>query len=268
MHALQTIGLKTVYSTFIAALLLTLGSAEGVTPPFTEHFENDVADWRDAGSFPLNFVAAGGSDASSYVSTDFAPNSGGGAGGTDAVLFRGHDEFGDSGSSGGAFVGNWIDGGVRRLTAFVRHNAPLPLNYFFRGSSPFNFPGASAVQFQPVAPNVWTEIEFDTSAASSQFVTFEGADYETVFSNIGHVQFGVTIPDSLSNDSNSYTFDLDQVSISTPEPATLTLLGSTLAGACIRLRRRGPRGGRRQRSYFVVAPRRTAQCRAQPMRGE
>ena len=118
MNALQLIFCKCLWLTFMSFHLLMIGLVHGVTVPFTEDFVADVADWADAGSFPLNFNAAGGPDGSSYASTDFAFNSGGGAGGSSAVLFRGHDEFGLGGSSGGNFIGNWISDEARRLTAF------------------------------------------------------------------------------------------------------------------------------------------------------
>ena len=162
------------------------------------------------------------------MSTDFAFSSGGGAGGSDVVLFRAHDEFGGSGSSDGAFVGNWITDGVREISAQVRHNAPVPLNYFVRASGPFNFPGSTAVQFVPVIPNVWTEVTFDVSPSSGQIVTFEGTSYNAVFSNIGHVQLGITIPAGFESNPTPFTFDLDQVTIQTPEPSTLLLAGIVL----------------------------------------
>ena len=212
------------YRVWIGLLCMTVfvlsSVAHAASPPFTEHFAGDTADWMDAGSFALNYVGAGGPDGSSYVSTDFAFSSGGGAGDSDAVLFRAQDEFG---SSGGAFIGNWISDGVREVKAFVRHNAPLPLNYFMRASGPFNFPGSSAVVFAPIFPNVWTELTFDVRSTSPQLVTFEGTDYPTVFGNIGHVQLGVTIPGGFENNPTPFTFDLDQVSILTPEPSTVAL---------------------------------------------
>ncbi len=224
----------------VAPCSLVFESVQAVTVPFTEEFVDNHSDWRDAGSFSLSFNPAGGPDGSSYVSTSFAFNSGGGAGGSSAVLVRGHDEFGTNGSSGGNFAGNWIAAKARRLTAFVRHDAPEPLTYFLRVSSPFNFPGATAIRLPPVFPNVWTEIEFDTGISSSQFVTFEGSDYSTVFSNIGHVQLGVSIPTSLETDKTVYAFDFDRVSIGIPEPSTLMLACPLLVASCV-IRRRSIR---------------------------
>ncbi|MCH2113922.1 MAG: hypothetical protein MK171_03270 [Pirellulales bacterium] len=222
---------------FCFSLLGVFTTVHAATTPFTEDFSADVADWGDAGSLPLTFVGAGGPDGSSYASTDFAFSSGGGSGGSSAVLFRGHDEFGSSGSSGGAFEGNWISDGVEKVKAFVRHNAPSPLSYFARGSGPFNFPGAVAVAFAPVMPNVWTELTFDVTASSFQLVSYEGSDHGTVFSNVGHVQLGVSIPEGFDANPSSFTFDLDKVSI-VPEPTTALLAGLALSMCCVRGRRR------------------------------
>jgi hypothetical protein len=146
------------------------------------------------------------------------------------VLFRAQDEFN---SSGRAFEGNWIAQGVGRFSAFVRHNAPLPLSYFARFSAPANFPGGTAVKFAPVPPNTWTQLNFDIRATNPEFVTFEGTSFGAVFSNIGHIQLGVSGPAALANNPTVFTFDIDKASIAmlVPEPATtiaLVIAGATL----------------------------------------
>ncbi|MCG8450931.1 MAG: PEP-CTERM sorting domain-containing protein [Pirellulales bacterium] len=231
MNKKRVFHLKTSIAGVVLASFLVLPPvASAVTVPFIENFTNDVADWADAGNFPLTFVATGGPGGGGYASTDFAFSSGGGAGGSSAVLFRGQDEFGTSGSSGGAFIGNWMANGVSNLTAFVRHNAPVPVSFFTRFSRPFNFPGATAVQFAPVLPNTWTQLSFDINALNPQFVSFEGTDFATVFSNVGHLQLGVSIPTGFESNPTSFTFDLDQVQI-IPEPSSLCLLGLALAAS-------------------------------------
>lgn len=212
----------------ILAILTGSGlSAAAVDVPFSEGFAADAAGWTDSGNIAfLTHEATGGPDGGAYASTQFAFDSGGGAGGTSAVLFRGQDEFS---ASGGAFVGDWDGNGVRRLTAQVRHDTPVPLLYFARVSGPLNFPGSVAVAFAPVPPNQWTTLQFDVSPSSPQLVSFEGSDYATVFSDVGHVQFGVSIPDALATDATVYTFGLDNVSIDIPEPGSFMLL----ALACV-----------------------------------
>jgi hypothetical protein len=217
----------------LALLLVFLATgvlnAAALDVPFAEGFASDAAGWTDSGNTSfLTHTATGGPDGGAHVSTQFAFASGGGAGGSSAVLFRGQDEFD---ASGGAFVGDWNGDGVRRLSAQVRHDAPLPLSFFTRMSGPLNFPGSVAVAFAPVPPNQWTTVEFDVSPTSSQLVSFEGADYAAVFSNIGHVQFGASIPAALAADTTLYTFGLDNVSIDIPEPGSVVLIVLACAAA-------------------------------------
>jgi hypothetical protein len=213
-------------------------AVQAVTVPFTEHFADDVSNWADpTGLALLTYVSSGGPDDSSYASTDFAfDGAGGGEAGSSVVLFRGQDEFA---SSDDAFFGNWIADGVGRMTAQVRHNAPLPLNFFVRFSGPGNFPGAVAVQFVPVFPNTWTTLDFDMSHGNPHFVTFEGSNYGAVFSNVGHLQIGVSIPAALAEDTTAYTFGLDQVSVlEVPEPSAWLLALGAAAGISAWRRRR------------------------------
>lgn len=195
----------------------------------TEDFA-DAANWLTGGFTALTEVGAGGPDNSSYVSLEAAFNNIG-----QGTIFRGHSGFG---ASGGAFAGNWIDERYVELSAFVRHNAPLPLSYFARLASPNNFPAAGVVSFAPVLPNTWTEVTFNVQRGNPAIVTFEGSDYDTVFSNIGNVQLAVSIPDGLENNPTTYKFDLDQVSLAIiPEPTSVLLMASgMLAALCVRKR--------------------------------
>ena len=235
------------WTTFLLGMLLALIAtpaatlqAQGPPPPppaapasaFTETFDNGIADWADAGSFPLTPVASGGPDGSAFVSTDvsFAALSGG-AGGSTAVLFRAQDEFGLNGSSDGAFEGDYIAGGINRVSALVRHNASEPLNFFYRGSTIFNFPAIVISSSTPVAPNVWTEIAFDLTPTNPDvFVeAIPGTSFNDIVSGIGHLQLGISLPDGSDTDTTLLTFDLDQASISViPEPSTLALASMAL----------------------------------------
>lgn len=218
---------KSLITAAAMAAFCSVSTLQAATVPFTEDFVADNAGWKDAASADLAYVAAGGPDGSSYVSGTFSFAAS--VENDTPVLMRGQDNFD---ASGDAFVGDWISEGVTELTAWVRHNAPMPLTFFSRSSKPANFPGGVAVVFGVAMPNVWTEVVFDVSATSPQFVTFEGSDYNTIFSGIGNVQFGVMVPAALEGFTPPVTFDLDQPTI-TPEPASLGLFA---AGALVMLR--------------------------------
>ena len=148
------------------------------------------------------------------------------------MLFRAQDEFN---SSGHALEGNWVAQNVGQFSTYVRHNAPQPLSFFTRFSGPGNFPGGTAVKFAPVLPNTWTQLTFDIRADNPEFVTFEGSSFNTVFSNVGHVQVGVSVPAPLNANSTAFAFDIDKVSIApaVPEPATFAavfIAGMALVG--------------------------------------
>ncbi len=206
-------------------LLLLLGLAFpsatfGVTT-FVENFDSNASNWRDAGGLnPLAWNADGGPSGvgDGYVTTTFSfQNS---AADNTAVMFRGHDGYNSSADS---FVGNWVADGVSSFSVWVRHDAPQPLNYFTRLASSMNFPGGTAIQVVPVAPNTWTEISVAITDPNPQFVTFEGSSFAGVFSSIGNIQLGISVPASIAGDPATYHFDVDRVGITVPEPAGAAL---------------------------------------------
>lgn len=212
-------------------------AAAGATNPFTEEFVSDAAGWRDIdGLDTLTWVATGGFDGGSYVSTtwtvpDPLPAFG-------ATLFRAQDEFG---SSGGAFEGNWIsDAHVKAFSFRLRHDGSEAIDVFARFSGPANFPGAAGVPFFSIEPDAWTEITIPIFDGSPNLI-FEGPGltFADVFANIGHVQVGIIPTADLIGES--ITFDLDKVSI-TPAPAAWVPLGLALVAA--RRRRRQVRAPR------------------------
>lgn len=200
---------------YVLGLFILSGRAVAADPPFTEDFAQGSANWADAaGAFNLDYVATGGPDGNGYVSDGIHFQSA--MDGDSVAFFRAHAALG---SSGGAFVGNWITDSVGRFSAQVRHDLPVPVNFFTRFASPFNFPGAIGIEFTPVLPHTWTEISFEIDAANPQFVSFEGSDFATVFSNVGNVQVGVNVPVGFGMTSTPYRVDLDVASISAvPEP--------------------------------------------------
>lgn len=219
----------------VASTLMVAHRAAAATVPFTETFNANSANWfvDSLGTTPLIWNATGGPDGSAFASIAFnlvnsAPND-------TPLLFRAQDEFG---SSGGAFVGNWVTDGVNGFSASVRHNAGVPLNFFVRFAGPANFPGANNVFFVPVPSGTWTEL---TAVLPNPNLIFEGPfTYNQVFSNIGHVQIGISVPQGLAGVDAPFSFDIDNVGI-VPEPTSLALLaiGACVIGRRVTSRRRG-----------------------------
>jgi len=197
----------------------------GLVIPFTEDFDSDAANWYNGdGTAEVDWIASGGPDGGAYVTAsvtvpDPAPPFG-------ITMFRGQDEFG---SSGGAFEGDWIAAGVTQLSFFVRHDASAPLGFQARIATPSNFPGAAGLDFVPVEPGVWTEVTIDVTEGSPQL--FLESTYEGTFSNVGHLQLGISPTDAFIGET--IHVDIDKVTIM-PAPGAMSLL---LIGA-VGLRRR------------------------------
>ena len=227
---------RNVFTTLASVCVLAgVAAVSGATVPFTEDFDTGVSNWRDANSLDtLSWFAAGGPDGGAYVSTSYLvpdpiPPFG-------AILFRGHDAFDSSGDN---FVGDWITVGVSEFSFWVRHDALSPLAIFARFATAANFPGAVGISFEPVLPNVWTEIVIPIFDGSPNII-LEGFPFGDVFSNIGNVQIGINVTADLIG--QTIIVDLDKASI-TPSPGTLPLL--CLAAMGCRRRRRRVRYSRR-----------------------
>lgn len=207
-----------------------------LTVPFTEAFQTSSANWYNAaGTAPLSWAAAGGPDGSSFAETTF--NFVNSAEDDGPAIFRGQDEFN---SSGGAFVGDWVSGGVTTFTAYVRHDAGVPLPFFVRFSSPFNFPGGIGFAATPVESGTWQQITIPIGPAES-FIYEGPSTYASVFGNLGHIQIGLNVPASLAGVDRAVTFAIDQPTI-VPEPsmAGLMALAATTSFLGVRRQRRRP----------------------------
>lgn len=206
------------YLGFLALLTLS-APALGQSFPFVEDFDADAANWRqNVSTEVLSHVASGGpagvDDAYVTSSLDVMASMFGGP-----VVFRGLPT-----SSGGAFVGNWIETGVFQVSAYFRHDYSEPLLFSGRFAHPMNSPGTSTAG-QSVPPDTWTELVFDIGP-STPF--FGSGGYEDTFGDIGNIQFTVTPP---SSSIGVVTFDLDRVTVTAvPEPAALALLGVAAVG--------------------------------------
>ncbi len=223
-----------LFSTLVVVGLsaVVVGHASAATVPFTETFAQNSANWFDtAGINPLGWEPSGGPGDSAFAST--SSNFAGRAANAPVTLFRGQEEFN---SSGNAFVGNWVTGGVSEFHASVAHETGVPVNFFVRFAGPTNNPGANHVFVIPVPSGVWTDLSVPLPSGP---LIFEGPlTYPQVFGNIGHVQIGVSTPQSLAGVDTNFAFRVDNVGI-VPEPASLTLL---VLGAVVVLRQRKIRG--------------------------
>ena len=201
----------------LAALLTGISSSPALIVPFTEEFSGNASGWLNGASQSPTWNASGGPDGGAYISANatMTPT------GFGAALFRGNAA---TNASGGAFVGNWLSGGVSLFSAFIRHNAEQPLDIFARldaGSGR----AASSVGFT-VPTNQWFPISLPIVDSTTSFQSYgqPPTGFSIVFTNIQNVQFFA----SPSSPAGTFRFDLDKVSV-VPEPGTLGLLGLAVA---------------------------------------
>lgn len=223
---------RTGWRMAMVAALSVLASGTAKAVPFVETFNADNAGWTNNANAATGWVGSGGPDGSGYITSEASVA---GVNPDGSVVFH----RAGATSSGGQFIGNWIDLGIDELSFYIRHNAPVPLTAFVRvAHSQFNFPGAVAVQFVPVLPGVWTEVTVAVVAGNPQFVTFEDSDFATVFGSAGRMQIGVDIPEGLAGTQTTVRVDVDSVS-AVPGPASAAVLLPLLVAY------RARRGGRK-----------------------
>jgi len=216
-----------------ALLSLGVASVDALTVPFTEDFAANSANWFDSTAINvMTWHDTGGPDGGSYASTTFNFASSGDA--DTPAVYRGQSNLG---SSGGAFVGNWLGDGVTEFRTFVRHDASTDLSFFARFANPNNFPAMVALAGGPVAANTWTELIIPIQPGPN-FIPEGPSTFGAVFGNLGNVQIGV-FAEPLAGSDTTVTFGLDKVSI-VPEPASLVLLalGAVAVGRSYRSGRR------------------------------
>ncbi len=230
------------------ALVACVGRvALGVDVPFTETFSTGNSNWRTSDALTpatWNSVGGGAPDNAGFISTTRSFVNDPASQTAPPVLLNALSNLIPSqGSSGGLLFGNWATSGVTSFSFDIRHNAPVPLSAFARFARATNFPGATAVGFVPVQPNVWTTITLNVTATSPNFVSFENSNYNTVFGvgaapnflAIGRVQLGVFVPQSLAFTTPTYTFEFDNVRI-IPAPGVAGLMAVAICAGSRRRR--------------------------------
>jgi hypothetical protein len=201
----------------LGMLGLALAAPAGAaTIGYVEDFSVDASGWTNSGG-PLTWVASGGPDGGSYVSFNGPSINNPGT-----IQFR----TSSAAASGGNFAGSWLSPGVSVLSAEVLHDAPAPVNVFFRITTGVNSPAIIGVVPVPVLPNTWTQVSL-TLFPGNPLIIPEGppSTYNTVLSSVTNVQVGFAVPVEL--EGTNFTYGLDKVTI-VPEPATAGILASGL----------------------------------------
>lgn len=213
----------TIRSFAVGACVATLaGTASAAIVPFTESFSADAANWTGPAG-PATY------DPAAHIAAETNVNA---ASFGVVIGLRGQAA---NNASAGAFVGNWITDGITSFSFSVRHNATVPMSFGARFVTPANFPGAIGLDFAPVLPGVWTTVTIPISAAYPGFVSFEGSDFNTVFSSIASIQLLYNVPQALAGTGAVISMEADNVSI-VPAPVPLALF-TPIAFTVIRRRR-------------------------------
>jgi hypothetical protein len=200
--------------------VIVASQASAAITDFSENFATGAQNWRNSnGASVLNWNASGGPDGAAYVTSIFNLSATT-VGGFPPTVIRAQQSYG---SSGGAYVGNWIAAGVTGVSFSFRHNLSEAITVTGRFATPINTPGASTVSSIAVAPNTWTTVSFDLREGSSDIISLGGGTYAAIFSNIGNMQFGFTVPAALAGQNIDGSFDLTNFAI-VPAPGALALL--------------------------------------------
>jgi hypothetical protein len=199
------------------ALFTATPRATALIVPFTEDFTSGASNWLNGASAAPTWSATGGVDDGGYLSAPGAIS----AGGFGTIVFRGNAA---ADASGDAFVGNWLTGGVSTFSAFVRHDAPVALNFYARLDAGAGR-AASSLDFS-VPVGGWFQLNIPITEASFQSYGAAGtgtAAFNSVFSGIQNVQIALSTSQDPSTAGQTYNVSLDRVA-TVPEPHTLSML--------------------------------------------
>ena len=215
-------------SVAMVAIGLLFASSASALPNYEETFSTDAAGWTNHGRTAAGWDATGGPDGSGAATVDmnygtFVPP----FPGAGPIVFR--CETLGAGCSGGNFVGNWSN--INLLSIKVKHDAPVPLAFYMRlAVSPAGFPGGLyPYQGAPVAPNTWTQLDWDPNNTAVGNCIDEGPPGSTcpaTIANVGYLQFGTDTPAAATG---TYNFAFDNVK-AVPEPGTAAMLFLGLSG--------------------------------------
>ncbi len=190
------------------AALAPISFAWGVTN-YTETFDAGHQHWRTTDAVtPLTWFPDGGP---AGVGDAFVRNTNvnfiGLVDGQARLVVRGHASFG---SSGGAFVGNWLTSGVYVFTIDVRHNLGVPAKVSLRIAAPANSPGASVEAGTALLPSgEWGTLVVPIHPLNPGFISFGAGTFTGVFSSIGNIQVNLHAPPGYGGAVGPFEFDID-----------------------------------------------------------
>lgn len=197
--------------------------ASALIVPFTEDFNAGASNWLNGSSATPTWSATGGVSDGGYIS---APGAISGTG-FGSIVFRGNAA---ADASGDAFVGNWLSGGVTAFSAYVKHDAPVPLNFYARLDAGSGRAGSSVDFSVPVG--TWFQLNLPIVDAPTSFQSYGAGTFSTVFGNILNVQIALSTTQDPSTAGQTYNVSLDQVA-TVPEPGSIGLLAFGLAGLAL-----------------------------------
>jgi len=216
--------MKFLLSCFILLGAIENGGAVSSLLPFSEGFDVGSSNWLSGSSAVPNYSSTGGVGNTGYIFTSATIDTSG----FGPIVFRGNNA---NSASGGAFVGNWLAAGVNQFSAYVRHNAPVDLNFYVRfDKGAGNAASSNMIQ---VAANIWTLLSMpivDSLGLSGQVFQSYGAvgsgGFNTIFSDIKNVQIALAATQDGSTSGQTYTIGLDSASV-IPEPSVgaMTVVG-------------------------------------------
>jgi len=219
------------------ALIATLIQTQALVVPFNEDFAAGNANWATGNSS----VAAGWSPTGGVWDGSYITSSGTVAtSGFGAIVFRGNAA---TNASGGAFVGNWIGGGVTTFSAYVWHNAPVALNFYARLDAGAGRAGSS-IDFS-VPSSSWFQLEVPLVDAPTSFQSYGAGTFTSVFTNVQNVQIALSTNQSPVIVGQVVNVGLDRVAV-VPEPSTWALLFFSAGCLVLLFLRRLPAGAVRK----------------------
>jgi hypothetical protein len=227
---------------FLLAGLTCLKPCRADVVYFTEGFNTGSSNWVDTNSAATTWNMTGGVGGGGYISVPYTVPAPASFPANGVVLFRGNDSLN---ASNDGFVGNWLSLGVTSFSMAIRHTSTAPLNLNFRFASPSNNPGASTSNFTVPVSTEWQTITipiYHSVGAGNVFQSYGSqpatqTGFNTIFSNIGNIQMTLGNMTGLSEGS-AFTVQIDNPTLSVPEPGSIALGAMGVVGAGLMLRRR------------------------------